>query len=297
MIKTFKIIDANQYNPFSLLTSILRIPCCNVFKKLKYFLLFMICYAAVIGFLDYKIGIHGNPDLGQFHLLFSFCLTIIIGFRINVSYSRWWEARGHWGTLVNNCRNLAIKFNSYVGFENNADFKNYIAKFPLLLKYHLQHNPDTCSQIMDKLGIIHNEEHLPNLLIQKIVNKISYCRTSNQINLEQFLALDQHISELTDVLGGCEKILNTLPPSGFRIFTRFALLFYILIFPFGWFDNFGFFIIPIIIVIIYILLGLEVIAEEMEEPFSDNYDDSLPLEIFSKNIENNINEIAKMPRN
>ena len=89
--------------------------------------------------------------------------------------------------------------------------------------------------------------------------------------------MDVHVLAMTDIIGGCEKILYTPIPKGFSIFTRFALLFYMLIFPFGWVDSFGLLITPIIMVIIYVLLGLEVIAEEMEEPFGIDYND-LPLD-------------------
>lgn len=289
-------MNISRFNPLSLFLSIIHVSSESVFRKLKYFLLFNIIYATIIGVLNYKFNFMSeNNELGQFHLLFSFCLSIIIGFRINVAYARWWEARGLWGALVNNSRHLAMKFNNYIGFENDQDMKNYIAKFPLLLKYHLRRDINSCGQVIENLGISYTEEHLPNLLIQNIVNKVGHYRLKREISFEQFLALDSHIIVLSDVLGGCEKILNTLPPPGFSIFTRFGLLFYMLIFPFGWVYSFQFFIIPILIVFIYILLGLEIIAEEMETPFGTEYND-LDLDGFAKNIETNINQIAKMPR-
>ncbi len=220
-------------------------------------------------------------------------MAIIISFRINIAYARWWEARGQWGFLINNCRNFGIKFNNYIGFINDADMKNYISKFPILLTYHLRGDTNNCKQVINSLGIKYNDEHLPNLLIHCISNKINNYRLQGVISFEQFILLDPHIVSLVDILGSCEKILNTTPPQGFSVFTRFALLFYILIFPFGWINSFEYFIIPIIIVIIYILLGLEVLAEEMELPFETSYN-NLPLESYSKTIEINIIQIAKM---
>lgn len=286
----------NKYGPLDLLINIIYIPKQSVFKKLKYFLGFMIFYATSVALLNYKFNlIPEQNELGQFHLLFSFCLTIIIGFRINVAYSRWWEARGLWGNLVNNSRHLAIKLNRYIGLENDPDLKSYIAEFPLLLKYHLQHDISSAKSLIEQLGIKDEEENLPNLLIQKILNKIDYYRASNQISFEQFLTLDSHVFALSDTLGGCEKILNTLPPPGFAAFTKFALLFYIIIFPFGWVHSFELFITPIIVVIIYVLLGLEIIAEEIELPFGSDFN-CLPLDDFVNNIRKNVKQIAKMNR-
>jgi putative membrane protein len=184
-------MNTSRYNPLSLFISIIHVSSESVFRKLKYFLLFILIYATIIEFLNYKFNfVSENNELGQFHLLFSFCLSIVISFRINIAYARWWEARGIWGTLVNNSRHLAMKFNNYIGFENDQDMKNYIAKFPLLLKYHLYRDINSCSQVIKNLGISHTDEHLPNLLIQNIVNKIGYYRLNSQISFEQFLALD-----------------------------------------------------------------------------------------------------------
>ena len=287
----------NRYNPLNLFTSIIHVPHQSVFIKLRYFLLFMLVYSTVVGILDNAFDIvPANTSLGQFHLLFSFCLSIIIAFRINVAHIRWWEGRGYWGSLVNNCRNLAMKFNGYIGLNNDHDFKEYVAKLPLLLKHHLRDESEKCNKVMDELGITHNGVHLPNLLIQTIINKIAHYRAINKISFEQFLAMDIHVLAMTDIIGGCEKILYTPVPKGFSIFTRFALLFYMLIFPFGWVDSFGLFITPIIMVIIYVLLGLEVIAEEMEEPFGVDYND-LPIDAIADRIDKHVNQIATMPGN
>ena len=253
----------------------------------------MLIYAVIVIVLNHKFHlIQGNIELGQFHLIFSFCLAIIISFRIKTAYERWWEGRELWGTLVNNSRNLALRLNKYIGLQNDQDLKNYISTFPLLLKYHLRRDKNRCRKIIANLGISYNEENYPLLLIQKITNKVIHYRSTNQISFEYYLTLDTHISALTDILGGCEKILNTPPPQGFRIFARFALSCYILIFPFGWIQAFELFIIPILIIIIYVLLGLEIIAEEIETPFGNDYND-LDLDSYARNIENNINQIAK----
>lgn len=100
------------YTPFNLIISLVNSSSKSVFKKLKYFLGFIVLYAISIVVLDKKFDvIPKTSGLGQFHLLFSFCLTIVISFRINVAYNRWWEARSLWGLLMNNTRSLAMKLN------------------------------------------------------------------------------------------------------------------------------------------------------------------------------------------
>ncbi|MBP9768363.1 MAG: hypothetical protein KBD32_02200 [Burkholderiales bacterium] len=284
----------NDYNPFSWLVSLLHIHHESVFVKLKYFLIFMVLYALTANVIDYKFDINKTSShLGEFHLLFSFCLSIIIVFRINVAYNRWWEGRGLWGQLVNISRNLAIKMHSFVGVQDSQPFLCVLQNFPTLLKYHLRKELNSAQQLMDKLGISYQaDDHLPSLLIHHLQTETNNLRQANKLSFEQFMSLDKLLSELTDVLGGCEKIVNTPVPRGFNIFARFALLFYMLIFPFGWVDQFGIFIVPILIVLIYILLGLEMMAEEMEAPFATAHN-CLPLDDLAQRISLNIAQISQ----
>ena len=272
-----------DYNPFSWLVSLLHLHHESVFVKLKYFLLFMVLYALIANLIDYKFDINKtSSQLGEFHLLFSFCLSIIIVFRINVAYNRWWEGRGLWGQLVNTSRNLAIKMHSFVEVQDSQPFLGLLQNFPTLLKHHLRKELNSAQQLMDKLGLSYQaDDHLPNLLIHYLQTETTNLRQADKLSFEQFMSLDKLISGLTDVLGGCEKIVNTPVPRGFNIFARF-----------GWVDQFGIFIVPILIVLIYILLGLEMMAEEMEAPCATAHN-CLPLDDLAQRISLNIAQISQ----
>lgn len=283
----------NRYNPFSMLFDLFHVTKNNVFRKLKFYLLVIVIYSVCIGYLDSKyIFFDGENRIGQFHLLFSFCLTIVIGFRINVAYSRWWEARGLWGSLVNNMRSFTLKLHAYIDLASDMELKTCLFIFADVLKLHLYNEVEAAQKVLSDNNIpVTNQQNIPLLLLKYMNSSVAKYRNENKISLEQFLVLDKHLVELSNILGACEKILNTKPPEDFGTFTRFALLFYILVFPFGWINSFEFFIIPILIVIIYVLLGLEVIAEEIENPFG--YDDNdLPLHQYVNTIEKSITEIC-----
>lgn len=121
---------------------------------------------------------------------------------------------------------------------------------------------------------------------------LNQLRKENKLHLEQYLALDIHIANLIDMTGGCERIANTHVPPAFAFFVKQALLFYAIMFPFGWVDTFGFLIIPMMVMIVYILLGLEILSEELEEPFGKD-DNDLPLTTIATNIVKNIEQIAE----
>lgn len=235
-----------------------------------------------------------NPNLGQFHLVFSFILAIVISFRVNTTYARWWEGRNLWGSIVNNCRNLGMKFEHFAGLENYPEFYNALRVFPQILKLNLRKDNEEIIAEYQKIGldvdlsITHPVLYLANRMY-RIINEL---RDSGKISMEQYLSLDSHIVNLTDMTGGCERIANTPVPSAFSFFVKQGLLFYSLIFPFGWADKFGYLIIPMMLVMLYILLGLEMMAEELEDPFGTD-DNDLPLDMIARNIASNVTAIAR----
>ncbi|HEX2532090.1 MAG TPA: bestrophin family ion channel, partial [Chitinophagaceae bacterium] len=48
------------------------------------------------------------------HTLLGFAISMLLVFRTNTAYDRWWEGRRQWGALVNSSRNLAIKLNAFL---------------------------------------------------------------------------------------------------------------------------------------------------------------------------------------
>lgn len=272
-----------------------------LFKKLRKTIIFLSIYSAIIVFGETFFNTFFDKmqltNLGQFHLIFSFVLSILVVFRVNSSYSRWWEGRTLWGSLVNNSRNLALKFNNYIGLKNDPLFNQCLQNFPNLFKHHLRCHRQTCESILNELGLKFKPiDHLPTVVINYMYQRINFYRNNNQISLEQYLVIDAHLANLIDVVGGCEKISNTPIPVPFKIFVSRALHFYMIVFPFGWAETFGVLIIPIIIVFVYILSGLEILAEDMEDPFEENqtgHYNNLPLDTISINIKNNVIAISE----
>lgn len=261
----------------------------RVFRKLMPIMAVITIYAALIGIFC-KDSMHYN--LGQFHLIFSFILTIIIGFRVNSSYARWWEGRSLWGAIVNNSRNLALKFDTYVGLNNYPDFYHLISKLPIVIKANLRKDNKLLTEVLGSLGIKeYNSEQPMILVVQRMYAIINQLRDGTRDRVEQCAHLENHLANLVDMAGGCERIANTRVPPAFAYFVKQALLFYSLMFPFGWVNTFGLLIIPMMVMIVYVLLGLEILSEELEDPFKI-CDNGLNLDVIARNIELNIAQIA-----
>ncbi|MGM9454710.1 bestrophin family ion channel [Legionella bozemanae] len=262
----------------------------KVFRKLLPITLIIVVYAEIILYFFENAA---RYNLGQFHLIFSFILTIVISFRVNTSYSRWWEGRILWGSIVNNCRNLGLKFDAFIGLHERPDFYELLKKLPVIIKAHLRKENRELHTELLSLCIHEFEGKNPVLLVtQKMYRILNQLRQENKLQLEQYLALDIHLANLIDMTGGCERIANTPVPPAFAFFVKQAMLFYAIMFPFGWVDTFGFLIIPMMVMIVYILLGLEMLSEELEEPFGKD-DNDLPLGVIAKNIVRNVEQIAE----
>jgi putative membrane protein len=262
----------------------------RVFRKLLPIMAVITLYEIVIGFLFTHITRH---NLGQFHLIFSFILTIVISFRVNSSYARWWEGRTLWGAIVNNCRNLALKFDTYFGLQQHPDFYLLLHKLPVLIKANLRNDNRTLARELKELGVPKGSTPQPVVFVtQRMYSIINQLRDGSIDRMQQCNLLETHVANLIDVIGGCERIANTHTPPAFAFFVKQAMLFYALMFPFGWLNTFGILIIPMMLMIVYVFLGLEILSEELEEPF--NYcDNGLNLDVISRNIELNIEQIAE----
>lgn len=261
----------------------------RVFRKLLPIMVIITLYEIFVGFFLTHITRH---NLGQFHLIFSFILTIIVSFRVNSSYSRWWEGRTLWGGIVNNCRNLALRFDTYFGLEQHPEFYQLVSTLPILIKANLRKDNALISNELQLLGLKTETIFNPVVVVtQRIYLIINQFRDGTLDRMQQCSLLESHVANLIDLAGGCERIANTRMPPAFAFFVKQALLFYALMFPFGWLNTFGILIIPMMLMIVYVLLGLEMLSEELEEPFNI-CDNGLNLDEICRNIQRNVEQIS-----
>jgi putative membrane protein len=236
------------------------------------------------------------------HSLLSFALSILLVFRTNTAYDRWWEGRKLWGQLVNVSRNLALKMRAFTP-ENTpgepmAFFARYIPLYAAALRRHLQKDT-TEFELLDheELDLPPMEEvsHLPNLVAAKIFDKVNELYVNGHITGDQLINLNGEITALTDICGACERIKNTPIPLVYSTFIKRFVFAYCITLPFGLAFSLGYFAIPITIFIFYVMASLELIAEEIEEPFGKDTND-IPMEKLTQGIQHSVVDILETPR-
>ena len=234
-------------------------------------------------------------NIGMIHSLLGFVLSLLLVFRTNMAYDRWWEGRKLWGILVNDSRNFVIKINSILpenDVKNRTQIAKYLRFFPYFLTNHL--SKESTRLVLDEdFSDLQKElqHHPPAELVFLLTKKLYQLKKENKISDTEMLFLDTQLSGFLDVCGGCERIKNTPIPYSYSSFIKKFIIFYVMALPVANVVNLGGFMIPITMFVYYVLMSLELIAEEIEDPFNNDEND-IPMEAISQNIERSINLIS-----
>ena len=285
-----------KYNPKSWASLIFDVYSRYVFKSLLPLILFIGVFStAYVAIIVDLAKLHYESTI-QFHSIIGVMLGLFLVFRINTAYDRWWEGRKLWGKLVNDTRYLAIKISSILPAERVADrqfFMEMIGNIAFATKEHLRDSifiselslPD---ETLRKKVIA--SSHRPNKLANALFERTHHLYKEQIIDGHQLYILDKELKGFVDMIGGCERIKTTPIPFSFSMFIKKFLFIYSMTLPVSFAWQFGYWTTPIVILTFYFLVSVELISEEIEEPFGEDIND-LPLDEICFKIKNNVEEI------
>lgn len=257
-------------------------------KKAMNWALLAGAYAAVVVLFsskDYFPGLRTSLAAG-----ISFALALLVGFRINRSYDRWWEARKQWGSLVNVSRNLAVKVRELRQPElaERQRVHDLIVAFAYGLKDHLRNEPEL--QKLDGFETSQDSPgHLPTYLARQIYRLFYHWNNEGWLDAGRLLTLDSEARMMLEICGACERIKNTLMSTSWRAFSLQCIVLVLLILPLGLADEFGWVAVPATVLIAYLVVAGEVIARTVEEPFGF-HEDQLNLQALCEAIDTSVGE-------
>lgn len=284
-----------QYNPKDWITFIFRFHKADTFRQLLPMMLFIGLYSYGIGYLEmeyFKLSETSHvKNISIMHGMLGFVISLLLAYRTNTAYDRWWEGRKMWGGLVNNSRNLAIKLSVILKDEHDKNFfRKTIPSYASILNKHLK-NEETGLMLFDGLDLkIDHEKHRPNQIAKMLFQKVNDMYASGKITGDQLIIVNSEIQSFTDVCGACERIKNTPIPYSYSAFIKKFIFFYVMTLPFGYVFSLGYYVVPVVVFIFYVLASLELIAEEIEDPFGNDEND-LPTKKISENIKRHVEEI------
>ena len=289
-----------RYNPKVWFSLIFHAYSRNVMKRLLPALAFLAVYTGILCYVLLEILRFHESDFKTtiaMHSLLGIVLGLFLVFRTNSAYDRWWEGRKIWGSFVNNARNLAYKINSFLDQDKSGHrqwFSRMIICFVVAVKDHLRHGVQISSLDVDEPTLIQLKEaqHVPNFILSLLYNRANQLYREKAISGDQLIIIDKELKEFTDVLGGCERIKNTPIPYSYSMFIKKFIFIYLITLPFAFVTTSGYLTIPIVVVTTYVLLSVELIAEEIEDPFGGDVND-LPMEELAGKIRDNVKEIFR----
>jgi putative membrane protein len=263
----------------------------SVVLKVAPRVLIVLIWSVIVGYLDRHLQSLAIPSTA--HALIGVALGLLLVFRTNASYDRFWEGRRQWGAIVNASRNLSRGASALL--QNSPELAQRLRDWTAAFAYGVMHRLRDGSN----LGVAAN--WLPGELVKQAVESgnvplaaatqmsrtlVEARRTGVITDVEQLL-MDTQVAALVDAAGACDRIHKTPVPFAYVVHLRRALILYCGSLPFAMIEGYGWGEVAVTTLVAFVLLGIEEIGVEIEDPFGTD-DNDLPLEEFCASIERDV---------
>jgi len=264
-----------------------------IWKELIYIGVFTLILAFLLKSFVAESNLEILSKLKDVFALVGFVLSLLLVFRTNTAYDRWWEGRKKWGELVNNSRNLAIKISSMTtNSESEQFFSRMIPNYAFAMKEHLR-----SGVLLNELELEKNEleeikyvSHKTSFIAKKMYIKLNEMKKTGELTQEEFLSIDDNLKNFSNITGACERIKNTPIPYSYSSFLKKFIFVFVVTLPLSFVPSFGYYSAFVSIFVFYVLVSMEILAEEIEDPFGKDEND-LPTDDLCQKIKDNVKEI------
>jgi len=284
-----------NYNPKSWIKLIIAFHKSDTFRILWKEIIYIFLFTLLIAFLELHYFPHAIvlEKLIAVYSLIGFVISLLLVFRTNTAYDRWWEGRKKWGELVNDSRNLSIKLAALLKENEHREFfRRHIPNFMFASKEHLREGVkfDQLTLSDSEGKSLENTTHVPLALSGLMYQRVVDLKQEGILSQEDFIVLDKNINSFMDCVGACERIKNTPIPFSYSLFIKKFIFIYVTTLPLAFVMQFGYFSALIATFVFYVLVSMEVLAEEIEDPFGSD-DNDLPTDSLCERIKSNVEEV------
>lgn len=288
-------IYLKERNWFKLLTNVQGSIIPSVFPRVMYCSLF-----ALIVTIVYKLGFTAIALDILTSEVTSIVLALLLVFRTNAAYSRFWEGRKLWGCMANTIYNLARSVYVVIEEKTPSDKQektqaiNLLVAFAISVKLHLRWQK-VDSQLAKLLTSqqyqrLENSDRPPLIISLWLTEYLQKQYKSDKVSSYQITEMFKHLDSLVDAMGGCDRILKTSIPLAYSIHLRQFIFIYCLTLPFQLVATSGWLTPCITALVSYALIGIKEISMEIENPFGHDAND-LNLDEICQTIQRNINDL------
>lgn len=276
-----------------------NIPLKYVFGKIKYEVLLVAVYTLFIVLLHSQFKLTNMEIPLAVPMIMGTVISLLLAFRSNQAYDRWWEARTIWGAIVNDSRSLSRQILSFIDDqEDTVLFREKLVHRQIAWCYALSQSlrgldaKEGLERLLSKreLAFVSKYTSVPMALLELHARDLNYALKQEWLNEYQQVELDRTLSRLCDAMGKCERIKNTVFPATYSLYIHFSMNFFILLLPFALIQNFGVLAIPMVVAIAASFLLIEKMAIHLQDPF-DNKPTDTPMTAISRNIERDLKQM------
>lgn len=281
-----------------------NIPFRYIFGKIRYELAVILVYTTIIALLHQFDRVLPISIPLAIPALLGTVISLLLGFRSNQAYDRWWEARHIWGAIVNESRTLARQILTFTDVREEGDnvhfFCDRMIRRQIAWCYSLGQNLRGISPVQGlekylgkrELESIGNYANVPAALLEQHGRDLKYALENGWINRYQQVELDRTVTRLCEAMGKCERIKNTVFPHTYSLYIHFSLLLFIALLPFGVIEYFGFLEIPLVMAVSASFLLIEKMAIHLQDPFENKPTDT-PMTTIARNIERDLRQMIR----
>ncbi|RYZ97225.1 MAG: hypothetical protein EOP47_22195 [Sphingobacteriaceae bacterium] len=231
-------------------------------------------------------------------------ISLLLAFKSNQAYDRWWEARTIWGAIVNDTRTLTRQLLTFVdthyGSAEERAFCERVAKRQIAWCYSLSRHlrGEDAMHGLDRLICAEDLEYVkrynnvPLGLLELQGSDLRNAFKLGWINEYQQVKIDETLTRFSNEMGGCERIKNTIFPATYSVYIHFSLWLFVMMLPFGLIEYFGIVEIPVVIAIACSFFLIEKMAIHLQDPFENKPTDT-PTTTISQTIERDIKQMLK----
>jgi putative membrane protein len=295
------------YNPKDWFTFIFKIHRYETFRQLIPLMIGVSFYAGLITYLEVHTFLNADSkeltrSISTVFSILGFTLSLMLVFRTNSAYDRWWEGRKLWGDLTNCSRALAAHLKAILpeyALDEKKKIASLMSSFTYALRFHLKgekmqliHLTNELDEVYLKhfITLFEEAQHQPLIIYKELVYLLYQLKKDKLISEHDMYIIKSDLNKMIEVCGACERIKSTPIPFSYSAFLKKFIFFYVMLFPLIYAMHMSYFIIPVTVFILYVLSSIELIAEEIENPFDDAPND-LPTFKMAKNIAINVKMI------